>query len=245
VIKLVTGMSGHSKWSTIKHQKAINDKRRGQLFTKLGKAVTLAAREGGGDLDSNFKLRLTVDKAKEANMPKTNIERAIKRGVGKGSELGLFEVVYEGFGPGQVAIIVEAVTDNKNRTTSEVKKTFEKLGGSLGQPGSVMFQFNKKGVILVKSQGGAEEQMLKLIDLGAEDVESVGEGLEVVVEADRLFNVQQQLKQAGFELIRAELAYLPKTVLKLDEAAKKKLVSLLETVDDLDDVQNVYCNLDI
>jgi len=238
-------MSGHSKWSTIKHQKAANDQKRGQLFTKLAKAITIAAKEGGGDLDINFKLRLTVDRARQANMPKNNIERAIDKGTGQGGDTGLFEAVYEGFGPEQTAVIVEVVTDNKNRASAEIKKMFDKKGGKLGQPGSVAFQFNRKGQILVEVKGDEEEQILKLIDLGAEEVEKTGEFLEVLVSPDKLFELNQKITKRGFAVKQAELVYIAKNMLELDEINKKKVLSFLEAVDDLDDVQNIFTNAEL
>ncbi len=238
-------MSGHSKWSTIKHQKAANDQKRGQLFTKLAKAITIAAKEGGGDLETNFKLRLSVDRARQANMPKSNIERAIDKGAGQGGDDGLFEAVYEGFGPGQTAVIVEAVTDNKNRTSAEIKKMFDKMGGKFGQSGSVAFQFDRKGQILVEVKGDEEEQTLKLIDLGAEEVEKAGEFFEVLVPADKLFELNQKITKEGFVVKQAELVYVAKNMLELDGINKKKVLSFLEALDDLDDVQNVFTNADL
>lgn len=235
-------MSGHSKWSTIKHQKAANDQKRGQLFTKLARAITIAARDGGGDLETNFKLRLAIDKARQANMPKDNIQRAIDRGTGQGSEMRLFEVMYEGYGPGKAAVIVEAVTDNKNRTVAEIKKTFDRAGGSLGQAGAVSFQFDKKGQILLQVKSDKEEQMLNLIDLGAEDVEAIDEVIEVLVEPERLFEMRQKLEAAGEVIKQAGLIYLPKSLLQVSEDDRSKLMRMLEALEDLDDVQNVYCN---
>jgi len=238
-------MSGHSKWSTIKHQKAANDQKRGQLFTKLAKAITIAAKEGGGDLETNFKLRLTMDRARQANMPKSNIERAIDKGAGQGGDDGLFEVVYEGFGPGQTAVIVEAVTDNKNRTSAEIKKMFDKMGGKFGQSGSVAFQFDRKGQILVEVKGDEEEQTLKLIDFGAEEVEKAGEFFEVLVQPDRLFELSKKITKEGFVVKQAELVYVAKNMLELKDEEKSRALKFLEALDDLDDVQNVFTNADL
>jgi YebC/PmpR family DNA-binding regulatory protein len=238
-------MSGHSKWATIKHQKAVNDQKRGQIFTKLGKAITLAAREGGGDEESNFKLRLAADKAKQANMPKANIERAIARGTGQGSEAILNEVLYEGYGPGNAALLVEAVTDNKNRTTAQVRKTFELLGGRLGEPGSVGFLFDKKGLILVKPKENEEEQILSLIDLGAEDVEKTEAGIEMVISPGALFETKKKLEAAGFQVLSAELSYIPKNLMVLPDKERLQLIKLLENLDDLDDVHNIHTNVDL
>ena len=236
-------MSGHSKWSTIKHKKAIQDNKRGKLFTKLGKAIMVAAREGGDDLSSNFKLRLAVDKGKQFNMPKDNIDRAIKKGSGGVGGEVFSEIVYEGFGPGKLAILVEVLTDNKNRSVSEVKRVFDKSGGSLGQSGSVGFLFAKKGRIVVLKKGEADEQMLKLIDLGAEDVEKIGEGVEVLVASEKLFEIKKKIETTGFTVKEAELFYLPLNPMKLDEKAEEKVLGFLDSMDDLEDVQNVYSNL--
>lgn len=238
-------MSGHSKWATIKHKKAMVDSRRGQMFTKLARAITIAAKEGGGDISSNFKLRLVIDKAKQFNMPKKNIERAVERGTGRaGGEL-LAEAVYEGYGPGKIAVMVEVVTDNKNRSVAAIKKVFERSGGSLGQSGSVGYLFTRKGRILVEKQTDVEEQMLKLIDLGAEDVEEAEVGVEMLVEASKLAEIKNKASQAGFKIKEAELVFDPKSLLSLDKAVKAKAMKFLETLDDLDDVQNIYTNLDI
>lgn len=238
-------MSGHSKWATIKHKKAMVDSRRGQMFTKLARAITIAAKEGGGDISSNFKLRLVIDKAKQFNMPKKNIERAVERGTGRaGGEL-LAEAVYEGYGPGKIAVMVEVVTDNKNRSVAAIKKVFERSGGSLGQSGSVGYLFTRKGRILAEKQADVEEQMLKLIDLGVEDVEEAEIGVEMLVEASKLAEIKNKASQTGFKIKEAELVFDPKSLLSLDEAVKAKAMKFLETLDDLDDVQNIYSNLDI
>ncbi len=238
-------MSGHSKWSTIKHKKAMMDSRRGQLFTKLGRAITIAAREGGRDETSNFKLRLTVTKARQFNMPKKNIDRAIDRGVGQGGGGSLVEGVYEGYGPGKIAVMVEVVTDNKNRTAAEIKKFFEKGGGSLGQPGSVGYLFTQKSRIVVEKTSEVETEMLQLIDLGSEDVEEMDEGIEVLIEAGQLGAMRDKVEVAGLKVKQAELVFNPNNLLKLDEKSKTKAVSFLENLSDLDDVQNVYTDLDI
>ena len=239
-------MSGHSKWATIKHQKGVSDQRRGQLFTKLGRAISIAVREGGGiDPDTNFKLRLTVEKARRANMPKDNIQRAIERGTNQGGGSGLEEIVYEGYGPGNVAILIEVVTDNKNRSLSSIKKVFDKEGGRLGRAGSVAFQFEKKGSILVDKNEDSESQMLSLIDLGVEDVEIEGDGVEIVVSAKELFDVKKKIEQADFKVRRAELIFSPQNLISLEAKTKGKILTLLEKLDDLDDVLNVYCNADL
>lgn len=215
------------------------------MFTKLARAITIAAKEGGGDISSNFKLRLVIDKAKQFNMPKKNIERAVERGTGRAGGEALAEVVYEGYGLGKIAVMVEVVTDNKNRSVAAIKKVFERSGGSLGQSGSVGYLFTRKGRILVEKQADVEEQMLKLIDLGAEDVEEVEVGVEMLVEASKLAEIKNKASQAGFNIKEAELVFDPKSLLSLDEAVKAKAMKFLETLDDLDDVQNIYTNLDI
>ena len=236
-------MSGHSKWSTIKHKKAIEDQKRGKVFTKLGKMITVAAREGGDDLTSNFQLRLAIDKAKQANMPKANIQKAVSRGAGGGGGADLYEAVYEGFGPGKISVMIEVVTDNKNRTASEVKTFVEKNGGSLGQPGSVSFLFDKKGVLLIKKELAVDEQMLKIIDLGVEDVREVSHELLVIVPSKELMEKKQKITELRYEVLSAELAFLAKTELDLEDSVYQKAVKFLGKLTDLDDVSNVYSNL--
>src|SRR3989344_5718078 len=235
-------MSGHSKWATIKHQKGVADARRGQLFTKLARAITVAAKDGE-DSDSNFKLRLAMDKAREANMPKENIKRAIEKGSGSGGGGELTEVIYEGYGQEKVAVMVEVVTDNKNRTVSELKKIFEMSGGNLGEPGSVAFQFKRKGRIEV--EGGGEAEMLKLIDLGGEEVEPVEGGLEVAVEAEKLTESKGRIEAAGFKVKLAELIYAPLSLLPVEDKVKERVKGFLAKLVDHDDVQNVYTNADL
>ena len=236
-------MSGHSKWSTIKHKKAILDSRRGAVFTKLGKAITIASRDGGADITSNFQLRLAVDKAKQCNMPNKNIERAIERGSGKGSEASLMEATYEGFYAGKISIIVEVVTDNKNRTAAEMKSFFEKNGGSLGQQGSVMFLFDHKARLVVSKSPDTETQMLELIDLGVEIMEEIEEGVEMMASANELSKMKNTLEKAGHKIKEAELVYKAKDYLSFDDDMVEKTEVFMEKLDELDDVQNVYCNL--
>lgn len=236
-------MSGHSKWSTIKHKKAATDAKRGKIFTKLGKAITIAAREGGADETSNFQLRLTVEKAKLANMPKTNIQKAIDRGAGSGGEESLLEATYEGFFGGKIAIMVEVVTDNKNRTAAEIKTFFEKNGGSMGQPGSVSFLFDKKGVLLVEKDQAVDEQMLKIIDLEVEDVREELEGLMVIVASNQLMEFKQKLEELKLKVVSAELEYLAKSKVELTEQEYAKAKQFLMRLSDLDDVQQVFANI--
>jgi YebC/PmpR family DNA-binding regulatory protein len=235
-------MSGHSKWATTKHKKAIVDNKRGQAFTKLGRAITIAAKEGGGDINGNFKLRLAVEKAREANMPKVNIDRAISRGAGTGEGENLEIGTYEGFGPFQVAVIVEVVTDNKNRTSAEIKQIFERGGGTLGQPGSVAYLFNRKGRLIVAKDADVDNQILKLIDLGAEEVEAKDEGVEVLTLANQLDSVRHQIQEAGFNILSAELIYKPMALMTLTPEQEEKIGLFLDGLEELDDVQAVFSN---
>jgi len=233
-------MSGHSHWATIKRKKGTNDQKRGQVFSKLAKAMSLAAK-GNADPETNFKLRLLMDKARQANMPKENISRAIQKGSGQAGDDELEEVVYEGYGPEGVAIIVEVVTDNRNRTTAEIKNIFEKSGGSLASPGAVAFLFRQRGWLLLAKAGNSEEQMLKLIDLGVQDVDETPEGIEVLTTPAFLVQTKKDLEAAGFQLKQIELIYQPVTPIKLDDP--QKIVNLFEALQDHDDVQKVFTSL--
>jgi YebC/PmpR family DNA-binding regulatory protein len=238
-------MSGHSKWSTIKRQKGLKDAAKGAVFTKLGNNIAVAAR-GGADLDTNFALRLAVDKARAANMPMANIQRSIDRGSGKLGGAVIEEVTYEGYGPGGIGVIVECATDNKNRTLPEVKLAFSKNGGSMAETGAVAFQFDRKGVIRAGFSGDADEAMLNAIDAGAEDAEQDGEDLVIYTDAKELAKVRDALQAAGLTVKEAELAYVPKNMVGLsDPEAARKAGNLLDALDDLDDVTNVYSNADI
>lgn len=242
-------MSGHSKWSTIKRQKGVNDQKRGQLFTKLGKVITIAVREGGGitDPEDNFKLRLAIEKARGSNMPKENIKRAIERGVGRSGEGQLESVIYEGYGPFSVAIIVEAATDNKKRTSQELKSVFERGGGSLGGSGSVFYLFERKGLIVVAQKGLTEDQVLeKILETGAEDLEETEDGFEIYTQDQRLHEVKERLVSSGLEIIESELTFKPKSTVAITEKEKaEKILKLMDSLEDLDDVQKVYANFDI
>ena len=235
-------MSGHSKWSTIKHKKAASDSKRGQVFTKLTRAILVAAKEGGVDPDLNFKLRLAIDKAREVNMPKVNVDRALEKISGATGE-SWEELTYEGFGPGQVAMIVEAVTDNKNRTSAEIHQVFDKNGGHLGQPGSVAFMFKKMGLIEVVKSADADDQMLKIMDLNVVDVDADDEGVWVWVEPNKLKDFSQSLQAAGFQVILAQLVYRPVSSVPLDEQTEQKVTDFVAKLEDLDDVQHVFVNL--
>lgn len=237
-------MSGHSKWSTIKHKKAINDNRRGQQFTKLAKVITIASRESGPDPETNFKLRLAIDKARQFNMPNSNIERAVERGTGKADGEMLDEVIYEGYGPEKVAILIEAVTDNKNRTVAEIKNYLEKSGGVLGQSGSVMYLFDKKGILRIKVESELEEQMLKIMDLGVEEVEVEGELIVVLTAPNLLMEVREKITKLGYMIESAELSYKAKSYLRLEKEKREKLDVFFANLDEMDDVSNIYSNLE-
>jgi YebC/PmpR family DNA-binding regulatory protein len=240
-------MAGHSKWAQIKHKKAATDARRGKLFTKLARAITVAAREGGGDPEGNYTLAAAIEKAKSYSMPKENIQRAIDRGTGDGDGADAIErVVYEGYGPGGAAILVEALTDNRNRTSAEVRHAFDKHGGSIGEPGSVVWQFENKGVVLVDADRYTEEDLLAAIDAGAEDVAVDGDSLKVSSDPRNLAAVSAALEGSGVEVQSAELAMEPKAVVEIgDESEARALVRLMETLDDHDDVEAVHANFDI
>jgi len=241
-------MSGHSKWSTIKRQKGAKDAARGALFTKLGNAVALAAR-GGGDPDMNFTLRLAIDKAKAANMPMANIQRSIDRGSGKLGGAQIQEVMYEGYGPGGVAILVECASDNLNRTYPEVKLAFSKHGGNIAEKGAVAFQFDHKGMIRVK--GGGDDLLMQALDAGAEDVqeeqsESGEPEAAVYTDAKELAKVRDALKEAGIEIIEAELTYVPNNTIAVEDAATAgKIMRLMDALEACDDVTNTHVNFDI
>lgn len=241
-------MSGHSKWATIKRQKGANDAKRGQAFTKLSKAITIAVQQGGGSADPNFnfKLRLAIEAARNANMPKDNIERAIQRATAKEAS-NLEEGVYEGFGPGGMSVIVESLTDNKQRTAPEVKNVFEKNGGSMGSQGSVMYQFQHKGVITVEKNGKTlDEIFLLAAENAAEDIEDAGDEVLVYTSAEDLAQVRDALSAEGFVLKGAELTYQPAITVQItDKATAEKAIAFLDKLESLDDVQKVYANFDI
>jgi YebC/PmpR family DNA-binding regulatory protein len=236
-------MSGHSKWSTIKRQKGAKDNARGALFTKLGNAIAVAAR-AGADPDMNFSLRLAIDRAKASNMPVANIQRSIDRGSGKLGGEQIQEVLYEGYGPGGTAIIVEAATDNLNRTLPEVRLAFSKHGGNLAEKGAVAFQFEHKGMIRVTGTG--DDIMLAALDAGAEDVQEEADESVIYTDAKELAKVRNALKAAGMEITEAELTYVPtNTVEVTDEATAGKVLRLMDALDEVDDVTNTHVNFDI
>ena len=240
-------MSGHSKWSTIKHKKGAADAKRGKLFSKLSRAIIIAAKEGGGDPAGNLALQNAIIKAKSYSMPKDNIERAIARGAGTDADAASFEaIVYEGYGPGGVAVIVEALTDNKNRTASDVRHLFDKHGGNLGTSGSVAYQFERRGEILVVGDVDEDELLLAAADAGADDVVNDSGTFQVLCAIDVFGAVRDAVEAAGYTIESAELTMIPKNTVDVsDEGIAKKLMKLMDALEDNDDVQDVYANFDI
>jgi YebC/PmpR family DNA-binding regulatory protein len=240
-------MSGHSKWSTIKHKKGAADAKRGKVFTRIIKEMTIAARLGGGDPEGNPRLRAAVAEAKANNMPKDNIERAIKRGSGELEGAMYEEVTYEGYGPGGVAIIVEALTDNGNRTTPEIRHAFEKNGGNLGTPGSVKFQFERKGYFAVEKSAADEDKLMEIaIEAGADDLQTDDpDAFEIYTSPENFEAVRQALENSKISTIEAKLGMIPANYVSLDENKSRQVMKLLEVLDDHDDVQNVWSNFDI
>jgi YebC/PmpR family DNA-binding regulatory protein len=240
-------MSGHSRWSTIKHKKGATDAKRGKLFTRLIKEMTVAARSGGGDINGNPRLRAAVTEAKNNNMPKDTIERAVKRGSGELEGASYEEITYEGYGPGGVAIIVEALTDNSHRTTPEVRHIFEKNGGNLGTPGSVKFQFDRKGLFAIERKAVDEDKLMEIaLEAGADDLDtSDPEAYEITTSPENFEAVRQALEKNNIPTVEAKIGQIPSLYVKLDEAKAKQAMRLLEMLDDQDDVQNVWSNFDI
>jgi YebC/PmpR family DNA-binding regulatory protein len=241
-------VSGHSKWSSIKHKKGAADAKRGKLFSKLTRAIIVAAKEGGPDPAANLALQNAVEKAKSFSMPKDNIDRAIAKGAGTGDDSAAYEtVVYEGYGPAGVAVIVEALTDNRNRTAGEVRHTFAKNDGNLGTSGAVAWLFERRGVVLVPAEGTDEDELtLAAAEGGADDVSLDGSTFEVVCAAEQLAAVRDAIESAGFEIEGAELTMIPKTTVEVeDENEAKKILRLIDQLEDSDDVQDVYANFDI
>jgi YebC/PmpR family DNA-binding regulatory protein len=239
-------MSGHSKWSKIKHQKGADDIKRGNLFTKLTREIIVSAREGGGSPDTNFRLRLAVQKARDSNMPMDNIDRAIKKGTGELGGGSLAEMVLEGYGPNGIAILVNALSDNRNRTVQEVRSTFTRHGGSLGESGCVNWLFESKGIIIIKAENvDADELALGAIDAGAEDVKVESDYVEVYTAPDQLEKVRQALEKNKVQIESSELVKEAKSLIKLDDKSGLQAMKLLEKLEEIDDVQNVYSNADI
>ncbi|HUX76311.1 MAG TPA: YebC/PmpR family DNA-binding transcriptional regulator [Anaerolineae bacterium] len=239
-------MSGHSKWSTIKHKKAAADAKRGKVFTRLAREITIVAREGGGDPDVNFNLRLVMDKAKSANMPKENIERAIKRGTGELKGEDLSEVMYEGYAPNGVALLVHTLTGNKNRTVADVRRVLTRQGGALAEAGAVAWQFERKGYIAIAPDGADADTIFEVaVEAGADDVVFGEDLVEVYAELGHFQAVRQALQEAGIEFETAELAMIPKATLQLEEKQTLQVMAVIDALEELDDTQQVYSNLAI
>ena len=239
-------MSGHSKWASIKHKKAVVDARRGQHFTKLARAISVAAKEGGGDPEGNAGLALAIQKARDASMPKDNIERAIQKGTGAGVDAETWEAVtYEGYGPGGVAMLIEALTDNRNRTAADMRHIVSKHGGSLGEPGSVAYLFDKQGVIVVDGERYGEDDLIVAIDAGAEDIVLDEDVYEVITAPADLSVVREALVAAGIEIESADVTQRPKTLVPVSEADAAKLMKLIDALEESDDVGAVHANYDV
>lgn len=244
--KIIPDMSGHSKWSQIKRQKGVTDVKRGQLFTKLGREITLAARQGGGSPETNFTLRLAVQRAKDGNMPSDNIERAIKRAMGGGEAGGLVEMTLEGYGPGGVAILVEVVTDNRNRTLQDIRNLLSRSGGNLGEAGSVSWQFEPRGMLTLDmgEPGKGEEVALMAIDAGADDVTTEQEFVEVHTQPQDLESVRRNLESHSLQVTSSEVAMIPKTVVSLEDKQASATLRLLDRLEEMPEVQRLYSNAD-
>jgi YebC/PmpR family DNA-binding regulatory protein len=242
----MAGMSGHSKWSSIKHKKGAADAKRGKLFSKLARAITVAARDGGGDPDGNPTLATAVQKARDASMPKDKIQKAIDTGTGAGADSAAIEqIVYEGYGPAGVAVMVEALTDNRNRASAEIRHAFSKHGGSLGEPGSVAWIFEKKAAVVIDGDRYGEDDVIVAIDAGAEDVREDGDQLRVICEPGDLTAVREALDAAGVEIVSAGIAMEPKSTVELKGHDAERLLKLLDALDEQDDVDEVFANFDI
>ena len=239
-------MAGHNKWSSIKHKKGAADKKRAKIFTKLIKEITVAARMGGGDPDSNPRLRHAVAQAKAANMPKDNLERAIKKGTGELEGADYEEILYEGYGPAGVAVLVECLTDNRNRTIAEVRHIFSKAGGNVGTDGCVAWMFDKKGLISVDKADTDEETLMEVaLDAGAEDIKDEGESFDVVMEPADFDSVKDAIDEAGIKTALAEITMLPQNTTKVETEDAEKIIKFMDALDDSDDIQKFYTNADI
>jgi len=239
-------MSGHSKWSSIKHKKAVTDARKGQQFTKMAREITIAAREGGGNPDGNHRLRLAMEKARSTNMPQDNVQRAIKRGTGELGGAQIEQLRFEGYGPHGVAIMVETVTDNRNRTSSDIRNLFTRAGGNLGATGSVGWMFTREGQIVVDAKGKDPEEIgLEAIELGATDARVDGSTVEVVTDPARLEPVRDSLRKKGFKVDSAEVTMNSSQVVELDETRAPGVLKLLDSLEEHDDVQSVYSNIEV
>ena len=239
-------MSGHSKWATTKHKKAATDAKRGKIFTKIGKEISVAARLGGGDVSGNPRLRTAVAKAKAVSLPAENIKRAIQKGTGELPGVSYEEITYEGYGPGGVAVIIESMTDNRNRTVSEIRNIFSKANGNMGEAGCVSWMFHKKGYIVVSSAKANEDQLMTLaLDAGAEDMQVEDDNFVITTALADFEKVKKALEDAGVAMEMSELTMIPQTYVKLDGKEAQQMLRLVETLEDNDDVQNVYANFDI
>lgn len=238
-------MSGHNKWSTIKHKKGAADAKRGKIFTKIIKEISVAAKLGGGDPNANPRLRTAIDKAKSENMPKDNIERAIKKGAGGLEGVTYEEIIYEGYGPGGAAVLVEVMTDNRNRSVSEVRSVFTKCNGNMGEAGCVSWMFDKKGLILFDKAVDFDQLFEAALEAGAEDVSEQDEQIEVTTEPSSFIEVREALEAKGFKSISAEITMIPQTQVVLEGKPAENMLKLMDRMEDCDDVQNVYSNFDI
>jgi YebC/PmpR family DNA-binding regulatory protein len=238
-------MSGHNKWSTIKHKKGAADAKRGKIFTKIIKEISVAAKLGGGDPAANPRLRTAIDKAKGENMPKDNIERAIKKGTGGMEGVTYEEIIYEGYGPNGVAVLVEVMTDNRNRTVSDVRSTFTKCNGNMGETGCVSWMFDKKGLIIFSKDTNFEKLFETALEAGADDVSEEDEQIEVITDPTTFIEVREALEKAGFKYESAEITMIPQTMIKLEGKAAESMLKMMDRLEDNDDVQNVYANFDI
>ncbi|MEJ5185474.1 MAG: YebC/PmpR family DNA-binding transcriptional regulator [Candidatus Geothermincolales bacterium] len=240
-------MSGHSKWANIKHRKAAEDAKRGRLFSKLSRAIIIAAREGGGNPETNLALAHAIEKAKSYSMPKENIERAIKRGTGELSGSSFEKITYEGYAANGVAIMVDVMTDNRNRAAADIRHIFSRAGGRLGDTGCVSWMFEKKGIIIVNKDSGADEDVLleAALEAGAEDMKTEDDHWEIITDASSFKQVLDTLKEQGVEVASAEVTMLPKDTVKLDKDSARKVLKLVDALEDYDDVQEVYANFDI
>lgn len=239
-------MAGHSKWANIKHKKAKEDARRGQIFTKIARQIAVAAKEGGPDPETNFKLRLAIDNARSVNMPNDNIERAVQRGVGGQDGDNYEEVVYEGYGPNGVAFLVEVLTDNRNRTVGELRYSFSKHGGNLGESGCVAWMFNKKGLLVLdKEEIEEDELMLEALEAGAEDVQVDGEVIKIITNPEDFQSVKNSLDDQGYKFLGAEVSHIPENTVVVSGVDADRIEKLVDVLEDLDDVQEVYTNHEI
>ena len=239
-------MAGHSKWANIKIRKGSQDAKRGKAFTKVSREIIVAARGGGGDPEMNARLRLAIAKAREVNMPKDTIERAIKKGTGELEGEDYQEVMYEGYGPHGVALMIEALTDNRNRTAPEVRALLDKRGGKLGDPGCVAWMFEAKGLVTIKADGVDEDELLMVaLDAGAEDLKTEGETIAITSSTESFMEVRQAIEDAGYTLVDSELARIPTTTVALDAETAPSVLRLMDDLDDLDDVQKVHANFDV